>query len=147
MIDRQEAARSMNRWMMGGLALAFLVGVQPAEAAGTKIKVSADQMRMVKTPSGEAARAVGNVTIEIPGEVRIKCPQAQLIKGGDGKVERVVFPGWVRIEDLRPDAQGEWKTESNTGGYYDLRSGTYNELNPKGTFEFDPNTGGAAPAK
>lgn len=137
---------AMNRWLALGVALAVLVGVQPAEAAGKKIKVSADQMRMVKTASGEAARAVGNVTIEIPGEVRIKCPQAQLIKGGDGKIERVVFPEWVRIEDLRPDAEGEWKTESNTGGYYDMRSGTYNELNPKGVYEFEPNAGGAQPS-
>lgn len=135
-----------NRWILAtgiAVALTAITTVAPADAANKRVKVSADQMRMVKTPSGEAARAVGNVTIEIPGEVRIKCPQAQLIKGPDGKLDRVVFPGWVKIEDLRPDSEGEWKTEGNSGGYYDVRSGTYNEINPTGTYEFEPKAGGA----
>lgn len=116
------------------LLLAAPAFTGPAEA-GTRVKVSADRMRAVNTPQGEAAKAEGNVTIEIPGQLRIKTPVAQLLKGKDGKLERVVFPGEVKMENLKPSADGQWKSVENRGGYYDLRTGVYTELSPDGYFE------------
>lgn len=113
------------------LMLAFAA---PAEAA-MRVKVLADSMRAVNTPQGETAKADGNVTIEVVGEVRIRTASAQLIKGADGKLERVVFPGEVKIENLRPDS-GDWKSTENKGGFYDLRTMTYTELATDGYYEF-----------
>lgn len=121
------------------LAAAMLITafLSPPAVAGTKVRVSADQVRMVDG-SGEAARAEGRVTIEVVGEVRIEAPVAKLFKGGDGEFERVEFPGWVRVTDLRPSEEGRWQSESNSGGVYDFRTGLYTEFNPKGAFEFTP---------
>ena len=128
------------------MAIALVTGVATAADAGTRVRVSADTMRMVNTEHGEAAKAEGHVTIEVLGEVRIKAPVAQLVKGKDGKLDRAVFPGSVEIEDLRKDKEGTWKSEHNTGGYYDFRTGSFTELNPKGVYEFEPRpTGGAKP--
>lgn len=119
-------------------AAALIAGFAAAPAAaGTKVKVTADQMRLADRP-GEAARAEGRVTIEVPGEVRIEAPVAKLYKGGDGQLERVEFPGWVRVTDLRPSEEGRWQSESNSGGVYDFRTGQYTEFNPQGAFEFAP---------
>jgi lipopolysaccharide export system protein LptA len=119
------------------MALALVAGAAQASEAATRVKVSADSLRMVQTDQGEAARAEGNVTIEIPGQVRIHAPKAQLIKGPDGKMARAVFPGWVRVEDLTPNKKGTWKTEHNNGGYYDFKTGGFTEVNPRGTYEFE----------
>jgi hypothetical protein len=126
--------RSLLTLALGAGLLAAMP--HPAEAT-TRIKVSADSMRMVNTEHGEAAKAEGNVTIEIPGQVRIKAPKAQLLKGPDGKLSRAVFPGWVKIEDLQPAKNGTWKEEHNSGGYYDFKAGTFTEDHPKGTWEFE----------
>lgn len=128
------------------LSLALVLGAGWASAAdaATRVRVSADKMRMVNTAHGEAAKAEGHVTIEVIGEVRILAPVAQLVKGADGKLERAIFPGSVKIVDLRPDKQGTWNSEHNTGGFYDFRTGSFTENNPKGVFEFEPRpTGGA----
>jgi hypothetical protein len=130
------------------LTLALVAGLAPVSEASTKVKVSADSMRMVQTSQGEAAKAEGNVTIEIPGQVRIHAPKAQLLKGPDGKLSRVVFPTWVRVEDLQADKKkGTWKTEHNNGGYYDFKTGSFTEVNPKGVYEFEVRepAGGAKP--
>lgn len=119
------------------LAAAALIAVAAPAHAGTKVKVTADQMRLVDE-TGEAARAEGRVTIEVPGEVRIEAPVAKLFKGSDGQLERVEFPGWVRVTDLRPSEEGQWRSESNSGGVYDFRTGHYTEFNPTGAFELAP---------
>lgn len=129
------------------LSMALVLGAGWASAAdaATRVRVSADKMRMVNTEHGEAAKAEGHVTIEIIGEVRIHAPVAQLVKGKDGKLDRAIFPGSVKIVDLRPDKEGTWNSEHNTGGYYDFRTGSFTEKNPKGVYEFEvrPPTGGA----
>ena len=134
--------------LMLALGAAVLTAApHPAEAA-TRIKVSADSLRMVNTEHGEAAKAEGNVTIEIPGQVRIHAPKAQLLKGADGKLSRVIFPSWVRVEDVQADKKkGTWKTEHNNGGYYVFKTGAFTEVNPKGVYEFEVHepAGGAKP--
>ena len=130
------------------LTMAAILGVGMASTAeaATRIRVSADKMRMVDTEHGEAAKAEGRVTIEVVGQVRIHAPVAQLVKGKDGKLDRAVFPGSVKIVDLSPNKQGTWNSEHNNGGYYDFRTGSFTELNPKGVYEFEvrPKADGAA---
>ena len=119
------------------MALALGAGLASAADAATRVRVSADKMRMVNTEHGEAAKA--------EGPVRIHAPVAQLVKGKDGKLDRAIFPGSVKIVDLRPDKEGTWNSEHNTGGYYDFRTGSFTESNPTGVYEFEvrPPTGGA----
>lgn len=126
----------LKAYMLAATA-AVAVAIAGPAAAATKVKVSADQMRMADRP-GEAARAEGRVTIEVPGEVRIEAPVAKLYQGADGQLDKVVFPGWVRVTDLSPSEEGAWKSESNSGGEYDFRTGAYTEFSPKGAFEFAP---------
>lgn len=135
----------MKQLMALSMALALVAGLAQASEAATRIRVSADSMRMVETNHGEAARAEGHVTIEIPGQVRIQAPKAQLIKGTDGKIAKAVFPGWVRVEDLTPNKQGTWKTEHNNGGFYDFKTGAFTEVNPRGTYEFEVRDPGTKP--
>lgn len=139
----------MKQFLALSMALALVAGLAQASEAATRMRVSADSLRMVQTDHGEAARAEGHVTIEIPGQVRIQAPKAQLIKGADGKIAKAIFPGWVRVEDLTPNKKGTWKTEHNNGGFYDFKSGSFTEVNPRGTYEFEvrdpakPPVGGA----
>jgi hypothetical protein len=136
---------SLKQLLALSMALGLIAGTAHASEAATRIRVSADSMRMVNTDHGEAAKAEGNVTIEIPGQVRIHAPKAQLLKGPDGKVSRAVFPGWVRVEDLDPKKKGTWKEDHNNGGYYDFKTGNFTETNPRGVYEFEvrPPAGGA----
>ena len=63
------------------LGAALLTAAPHAAEAATRIKVSADSLRMVNTEHGEAAKAEGNVTIEIPGQVRIHAPWDEVDAG------------------------------------------------------------------
>jgi hypothetical protein len=143
----RKESRVIQRFLALSMAFAMVVGAAQASEAATRVRVAADKMRMVNTANGEAAKAEGHVTIEVVGEVRIHAPVAQLVKGKDGKLDRAVFPGSVRIEDLRKDKKGTWKSEHNNGGYYDFRNGSFTEINPKVVFEFEPRPAGGAAAK
>jgi hypothetical protein len=127
----------MKRWILAAASVLLPLAATPAWA-DMQVHVLADHIRVVDTKSGEAAKAEGNVTITIPGEVRIRAPKAQLIKGADGKLAKAVFPGWVEITDIKPGPKGgTWKAERNQGGFYDFKTRAFTELNPQGVFEFE----------
>lgn len=120
--------------------------VPPGTASPVRVQVRADALRVLNTQRGETARADGHVTITIPGEVRIEAPSAQLFKGSDGQLAAAVFPGWVRVTDLKPAPEGRWKSEHNRGGRYDFHTRRFTEIAPDGVFEFTPRRTSPSPA-